>query len=59
MTFDDLESVKPSESLKDFPEEQIFSLIDLKILYRDFALRDENIKNFIETVQQMVTTGEA
>lgn len=45
---DDLESVEKSETVKEFPEQTIFNLQDLTLFYKDFALKDERIKNFVE-----------
>jgi hypothetical protein len=39
-----------------FPEEIVFSLKDIKELYRSFAFKDERIKDFIEKLTDMVTT---
>ena len=39
-----------------FPEEEVFSLRDLSQLYKDFAMRDEQIKFFIEKITEYATT---
>lgn len=45
---DDLESVEKSETAKEFPEQAVFNLHDLTILYKEFGLKDERIKDVVE-----------
>ena len=39
---------------RDFPEEVLFELEDLVEYYRDFALHDERIKDFVERIKEFV-----
>lgn len=42
------------ENVKEFPEETIFSLVDLVDLYKKYALQDERIKDFVEKLKDIV-----
>jgi hypothetical protein len=44
------------ETLKDFPEDVVFSLGDLKDFYESFATRDERIKDFVERITEQVVS---
>eukprot|EP00347_Sterkiella_histriomuscorum_P005460 403356529 len=55
---DDLEQVEKSETAKEFPEQTVFNLNDLTLYYKDFALKDERIKNFVEQITNYVQTQE-
>lgn len=37
-----------------FPEEAIFSLADLNLLYKHYSLKDESIKTFIESLSSII-----
>ena len=51
----DEEELEKFEALeRDFPEEVLFSLEDLVEYYRDFALADERIKDFVERIKEFV-----
>ncbi|CDW77077.1 oligopeptidase b [Stylonychia lemnae] len=53
---DNFEQVEKSETAKEFPEQILFEVQDLTLLYKEFALRDENIKTFIENITEMLQT---
>jgi hypothetical protein len=39
---------------KDWPEEQVFNFGDLVEFYKNFALKDERIKEFVERIKEYV-----
>ena len=42
----------------EYPEEKVFSLRDLQVLYDGFSLYDPRIKEFVEKVTEMVRVGD-
>jgi len=52
---DDEDSIAKHKVLeKEFPEEVIFQLSDFVDFYRNYALEDERIKEFVEKIKQFV-----
>jgi len=51
---DDEEMERYQALERDFPEEVVFSLEDLVAYYRDFALSDERIKDFVERIKGFI-----
>ena len=45
---------KFAELERDFPEEVLFSIEDLVQYYRDYALADERIKDFVERIKEFI-----
>jgi hypothetical protein len=39
-----------AETIDEFPEEVVFSIVDLKEYYANFATKDERIKEFVERI---------
>lgn len=42
------------ENVDKFPEETVFSLVDLVQMYKKYALHDERIKDFVEKMKDIV-----
>ena len=45
---------KFQERLDEWPEEQVFNFGDLVEFYKEFALKDERIKEFVERIKEYV-----
>ena len=51
---DEEETEKYETKAKDWPEESLFHLSDLVDYYKQFALKDERIKDFVEKIKDFV-----
>ena len=45
---------KNEDEIANFPEEVVFSIKDLTLLYKDFATKDETIKDFVEKITELI-----
>ena len=44
---------------EEYPEQKVFSLRDLQVLYEGFAEQDPRIKDFVEKISETVRVGDA